>query len=136
MVLYCRILGMSLLSMALYFSGASRMAPVLVGYLGLMLQGGCLLAIGKFISTSTQNQIIAGGGDIHRLPAALGDRLGQFVTGLARVAKVVGISLGHAAFDNFSKGVLDAKDVIFYFSMIFFALFLTSRSMESLRWRA
>ena len=35
--------------------------PVLVGYLGLMLQGGCLLAIGTFISTTTRNQIIAGG---------------------------------------------------------------------------
>jgi len=31
---------------------------------------------------------------------------------------------------------LDTRDVIFYLSMIFFALFLTSRSMESLRWRA
>ena len=39
-------------------------------------------------------------------------------------------------FEGFAKGVLDSKDVIFYFSMIFFALFLTSRSMESVRWRA
>ena len=28
---------------------------------GLLLQGGCLLAIGTFISTTTKNQIIAGG---------------------------------------------------------------------------
>ncbi len=39
-------------------------------------------------------------------------------------------------FEPFSKGVLDTKDVIFYVSMIFFGLFLTARSMESLRWRA
>ena len=39
-------------------------------------------------------------------------------------------------FENFSKGVLDSKDVVFYLSMIFFSLFLTSRAMESLRWRA
>ena len=39
-------------------------------------------------------------------------------------------------FEEFTKGVLDSKDVIFYLSMIFFSLFLTSRSMESLRWRA
>ena len=38
--------------------------------------------------------------------------------------------------ESFSKGVIDSKDVIFYLSMIFFALFITSRSMESLRWRA
>ena len=35
--------------------------PVLVAYLGLLLQGGCLLAIGTFISTMTKNQIVAGG---------------------------------------------------------------------------
>ena len=39
-------------------------------------------------------------------------------------------------FEPFSKGVIDSKDVIFFCSMIFFGLFLTARSMESLRWRA
>jgi ABC-2 type transport system permease protein len=39
-------------------------------------------------------------------------------------------------FENFSKGVLSLKDAIFYLSMIFFSLFITTRAMESLRWRA
>ncbi len=39
-------------------------------------------------------------------------------------------------FESFSKGVLDAKDAIYYLSLIFLGLFLTSRSMESLRWRS
>ena len=39
-------------------------------------------------------------------------------------------------FDSFSKGVLDIKDVLYYASMIFIGLFLTARSLESLRWRA
>ena len=39
-------------------------------------------------------------------------------------------------FDNFAKGVVETKDLVFYFSMIFFSLFITSRAMESLRWRA
>ena len=42
-------------------------------------------------------------------------------------------------FDNFAKGLLDTKDVVFYISMIFFALFLTSRShgiaaVEGITW--
>jgi len=37
--------------------------------------------------------------------------------------------------ENFSKGILDLKDVVFYVSFIFFALFMTLRQMESLRWR-
>ena len=39
-------------------------------------------------------------------------------------------------FEPFSKGVIDTKDIVFYLSMIFFGLFLTSRSLESLRWRS
>ena len=34
--------------------------PILTGYLGLILQGGTVLAIGAFLSSLTKNQIIAG----------------------------------------------------------------------------
>ena len=54
----------------------------------------------------------------------------------AAIAQVVNYLSIVTHFENFSKGVLDSKDVVFYLSMIFFSLFLTSRSMESLRWRA
>ena len=39
-------------------------------------------------------------------------------------------------FESFARGVIDSKDVIFYLSGIFLGLFLTARSMESLRWRS
>jgi ABC-2 type transport system permease protein len=39
-------------------------------------------------------------------------------------------------FEPFSKGVIDSKDAVYFLSLIFFGLFLTSRSLESLRWRA
>jgi ABC-2 type transport system permease protein len=39
-------------------------------------------------------------------------------------------------FESFSKGLLDSKDAIFYVTLIFLGLFLTARSMESLRWRS
>ena len=52
---------MSMLNIALLFAwGKPDLKPVLVGYLGLLLQGACLLAIGALISTMTKNQIIAG----------------------------------------------------------------------------
>jgi ABC-2 type transport system permease protein len=37
--------------------------------------------------------------------------------------------------DDFFKGVLVSSDVIFYLSLTFVALFLTYRSVDSLRWR-
>src|SRR5438874_2120447 len=61
MTLYAVMLGVSLLSMAtLFVYGKPDWRPMAVGYLGLLLQGGCLLAIGTFISTCTKNQIVAG----------------------------------------------------------------------------
>ena len=54
----------------------------------------------------------------------------------ARASQVVNYISIVTHFENFSKGVLDSKDVVFYLSMIFFSLFITSRAMESLRWRA
>jgi ABC-2 type transport system permease protein len=37
--------------------------------------------------------------------------------------------------DGFAKGVIDTKDLVYYLSVIAFALFLTLRSLESKRWR-
>ncbi len=136
MVLYLCILWMSVLNVALLFAfGKPDWKPVLVGYLGLILQGGTLLAIGAFISTTTRNQIIAGGATffVCLLLWLLSWFTAFDATGWAQVVNYLSI-VTH--FDNFAKGVLDTRDVIFYLSMIFFGLFITSRSMESLRWRA
>ena len=108
---------------------------MLIGLLGLVLQGGALLAIGMFISTTTRNQIIAGG--VTFFVCLMLWLLSWFTAfDSSAVSSVVSYLSIVTHFENFGKGVLDLKDAIFYFSMIFFALFLTSRSMESLRWRS
>ena len=136
MFLYLFVLGMSMINIAFLFAwGKPDWKPVLVAYLGLLLQGGCLLAIGTLISAMTSNQIIAGG-------AAFFVSLGLYMlswfteydsTTALRVLNYVSI-VPHM--ENFSKGILDLKDAIFYVSFIFLALFLTARQMESLRWRS
>jgi ABC-2 type transport system permease protein len=136
MILYLCILATSAINIGLLFAfGKPDWKPILVGYLGLILQGGTLLAIGAFISTTTKNQIIAGG--VTFFVCLLLWLLSWFTafdsTGSASVVNYLSI-VTH--FETFAKGVLDSKDVIFYLSMIFFGLFITSRSMESLRWRA
>lgn len=63
LIMYACILGISFLNILILFAyGTPDWRPLLVGYFGLLLQGGCLLAIGTFISTTTRNQIIAGVG--------------------------------------------------------------------------
>jgi len=124
------------LNIALLFAwGKPDIQPVLVAYLGLILQAGVLLGIGEFISTTTRNQIIAGGVTFFVcLLLWLLNWMTSFDTGpLTTVLNYLSI-VTH--FDNFSRGILETKDLIFYVSMIFFSLFITSRSMESLRWRS
>ena len=136
MLLFLCILGMSAINIAMLFAwGKPDWKPVLVAYLGLILQGGCLLAIGLFVSTMTRNQIIAGGVTffVCLLLWLLSWSTAFDTSASSQVLNYLSI-VTH--FDNFAKGLLDSKDVIFYISMIFFGLFLTSRSMESLRWRA
>jgi ABC-2 type transport system permease protein len=135
LVLYACALGVSALSVAtLYLYGKPDLAPIVTGYLGLLLQGGALLAVGTFISTTTKNQIIAAFVTFAVcLILWVLDWVSAYET--AGWAKVVAYLSVITHFEPFAKGVLDTKDVVFYLSMIFFGLFLTSRSMESLRWR-
>src|SRR5947207_1679414 len=61
-LLYLCVLAMSMINVAMLFLwGKPDLKPVLVAYLGLLIQGACLLAIGGFISSLTRNQIVAGG---------------------------------------------------------------------------
>lgn len=109
--------------------------PVALGFLGLLLQGAAILSLCTFISTLTKNQIVA---------AAIGFALSlllyvvSWATAFASgtVATVLSYLSIVSHFDSFSRGVLDSKDFIFYLSMIFVGLFLTARSLESMRWRA
>ncbi len=38
-------------------------------------------------------------------------------------------------FDDFAKGVIDTKHLVYYLSFITFGLFLTAKSVDSERWR-
>ncbi len=136
MILYAAVLGISLLSVLTLFAyGKPDWRPLLVGYLGLLLQGGSLLAIGTYISSCTKNQIVAGvaGFSVCLLLWVL-DWLSSFQDSVWAKGVAYLSVLQH--FDSFSKGVLDLKDIIFYLSAIFVGLFLTARSLESLKWRA
>lgn len=135
-ILYAAMLAVSAICMMLLFAwGQPDWRPMAVGYLGLLLQGACLLAIGTFISNCTKNQIVAGVATfaicLMLWVLSWASDFGNSVT-----AQVVSYLSVVSHFDSFAKGVIDLKDVVFYLSMIILGLFLTARSMESMRWRA
>jgi len=119
----------------LFIYGNPDWKPFLTGFLGVLLQGACILALGTFISTLTKNQIVAG---------AIGFALALLLWilswstsfGSSPTVQVLNYLSIISHQDTFTRGVIDSKDVIYYLSMIFLGLFLTTRSLESLRWRA
>lgn len=118
---------------SLFLYGNPHAPTVLVGFLGLFLQGEAFLVVGLFISSLTRSQVVAGIGGFGAvlllyLAGLLGDpasTLGQWLNDLSLVSH----------FEDFGKGIVDSKHVVFYVSFIFFGLFLTLRSVESLKYR-
>ena len=136
LTLYATMLLFTALNFAFLFKyGNPDWKPLAIGYLGLLLQAGGLLAIGTFISTLTKNQIIAGAATFG---VCLLLWVLEWVSGYetASWAKVLAYMSVITHFESFAKGVLDMKDAIFYLTVIFVGLFFTARSMESLRWRS
>ena len=136
MLLYASMLTITFVDLALLFHyGNPDWKPMVAGYLGLLLLGGCILAVGLMFSSMTSNQLIA-------VVLTFGlllilwviDWAGDYAGGtLAAVTQYLSLT-GHI--ENFSKGVIDLKDTVYYLSLIGLALFLTARSVESVRWRA
>jgi ABC-2 type transport system permease protein len=100
----------------------------------LLLYGAALLALGMWISTFTKNQIIAGAVAMSVfLLLYLLDWVTAYSSGVAgRLMSSLALT---THFDNFSKGVIELSDVVYYLSVILLGIFLTSRSVEALKGR-
>jgi len=135
-MLYGSMMLLTGLNLAFLFRyGNPDWKPMAVGYLGWILQVAGLLAVGTFISTLTRNQIIAGAATFGVcLLLWIFSWVGGLDTGTwAKVMSYLSVTT-HS--ESFAKGVIDSKDLIYYLSLIFLGLFLTMRSLESLRWRS
>ncbi len=135
-ILYASVVAVSALSILYLFAwGQPDWKPLTVGFFGLLLQGGALLAIGAFISTTTKNQIIAGtAGFVISLLLWVIEWVSQFDSSTS--GKVISYLSVVTHLEPFTKGLIDLKDVVFFVSLIFLGLFLSARSLESLRWRS
>jgi ABC-2 type transport system permease protein len=119
----------------LFIYGSPDWKPIMGGYLGLFIYGAALLALGLFISTLTENQIVSAAitfGVI--LVLWLIEAFSSGAQGVAKDVLTYLSVIGHL--DDFIKGVIDTTHVIFYLTFAFVGLFLTYRSLESMRWRS
>jgi ABC-2 type transport system permease protein len=131
----CMLLCTAVSFTFLFIYGNPDWKPLALGYLGLLLQAGGLLAIGTLISTMTRNQIIAAVATfaVCLMLWIIGWPAGYESATWAQVLSYLSV-INHI--ESFAKGVLDLKDTVYYATLIFLGLFLTTRSMESLRWRS
>jgi ABC-2 type transport system permease protein len=138
------------LSSLIYYAGTLALTglyiPVLVlyghpdlgtigsGYLGLVLLGAALLALGVLSSSLTGNQIVAAViGVVASVGLWLLDLLGSLLG--SGVQQVIGYLTPSGHYYNLVDGIVDTRDLVYYLSATFLFLFLASRVIEARRWR-
>jgi len=137
MGMYAGLLGVTVLYMAILFIwGNPAYPPVLSGYLGMLLMGGGFVAVGLFISTLTNNQMVAG---VASFVVFLLLWVISWIADSSNMNPTVSSILHYLSITehlgDFAKGVIDTRHIVFYLSFIGFGLFLATKSVDSDRWR-
>ena len=135
LTLYAAMLAITVIHVGLLFSyGNPEWKVVVMGYLGLLLMGGCFISVGLLISSLTKNQIVSGMVTfavflllwVINWPASFAGPQMQNILNYLSITD---------HFDDFTKGILDTKHLVYYFSVMAFGLFLTARSVDTERWK-
>jgi len=133
---YLVMLLPTMLFQSILFSyGNPEFMPVFSGYIGLALMGSAYISMGLFISTLTENQIIAGIG---------GFALALFLWIVGWGANFAGPTLAPvlqyisivAHFEDFAQGVIDSAHIMYYILFTFLGIYFSLKSIESIKWRA
>lgn len=136
----CFTLYMTIVALTLVYCGILELygdpdwGPIWSAYLGYLLLGGTFIGVGMLASSVTENQIVA-------VLLAFGALLTLWLIDWSAsfagptAAKVLQYLSIIQHLQDFQRGVIDTSDVVFYLSFIFFSLFVTTRVLESRRWR-
>ncbi len=118
----------------LFIYGDPEFLPVLSGYVGLLFLGSAFVSIGLFISSTTENQIIAaiGGFALSLVLWVIGWGASYVGSTMSPFLEYISI-INH--FEDFAQGVIDSTHVAYYLLFTFFGLYLSLKSIESVKWR-
>jgi ABC-2 type transport system permease protein len=111
--------------------------PAVTSYLGVMLAGAMFLALGMFVSSLVKSQMVAA---LISLVVGLGFIVAAFWrpdldTGNFTYRLIYFFSVPLHFSHDFTRGLIDTRQLVLYVSVAAFCLFLTVRSLESRRWR-
>ena len=122
-------------SVALLSQNGIDVGVVVVSYFGALLLGMSMLAIGQWVSSVTANQVVALILSWFLIGALVlvGEAIVTFFAAgaLTPVLEYIGLNRHYV---SMARGVLDTRDLLYYFSVIFLFLYLTTRAVESRKW--
>lgn len=112
--------------------------PAVGGYLGAIFLGSTFIAVGMFLSSFTQDQVVSFllGAIILLAFVLIGDPIvtdeftpGGWMAGFARTISPT------TRYQSIGRGVIDVRDLFYFVSMTAFFLYLNVRAIDLRRWR-
>lgn len=121
---------------SLAYLGKPDIGVIIGSYIGALFLGSAYLAIGLFISSLTENQVVAFIISLAVIFVLL--LIGIAPVWLNAVGPIVSVAdyvslLSH--FNNVTRGVIDSRDVVYYLSVIVLFLYLNIKNIEARKWR-
>ncbi len=123
--------------------GTPDLGAAFGAYLGAWLYGGAVLAVTMIWSAITEDQIVAaflGAATVLVLYLAeiaaswIGGQQTASSSGLADFVRELGLQAHYDA--TMARGIIRAEDILYFIFMIIGALFITTRIVETRRWRS
>jgi ABC-2 type transport system permease protein len=134
-LLGCALLLTLALPVTVAVLGKLDWGPVVGGYIGALLLGAAYLAVGQFLSASTENQILA---FILALVVCLAlygvgteGFSGLFADRTASALRAIGTG---SRFQSIARGVIDIRDLVYYASLTLFFLAACVIAVRARRW--
>lgn len=128
------VLLSSLNFITLYIYAEPQTAVIFGNMIGIVLVGAAFIAIGTFISSLTENQLVAAVATIGAIIFLLViGFVNNFIDVYAVRTVFSWISI-FSRFQNFTYGIFDFAAVLYYVSIVAVFLFLTVRVYEKRRW--
>jgi len=121
-------------AVAMSFFASPAWGEIIGNYLGTLLYGGAMIAIGVFISSLTVSQIIAAIGTFAVSVFLMYiDMLASNISNTVLSKLVEWISFNNR-YTAFTQGMFSISAAVFFLSVMAVFVFLTARRLESRRW--
>ncbi|MBZ0089227.1 MAG: ABC transporter permease, partial [Thermoanaerobaculia bacterium] len=109
--------------------------PIASSYLGIVGIGALFLAVGLFASAASKNQIVVAIASFFGLLVLFSAGLMENLANGETAKKFFGHVNLWQHMDDFAKGIVDTRRLVYYVSAAALFLFLTARALEAKKWR-